>query len=69
MYRLFKRIPAGLPPVADIFKKYVEREGVTLVKAAEEVRLLPIRPRSRGARRFLRTFPVVALHPRFPFNV
>ena len=33
------------------------------------VRLLPIRPRSRGARRSLRTFPVVSLHPRFPFNV
>ena len=34
-----------------------------------EVRLLPIRPRSRGERRSLRTFPVVTLHPRFPFNV
>ncbi|EEH52570.1 uncharacterized protein MICPUCDRAFT_63787 [Micromonas pusilla CCMP1545] len=33
------------------------------------VRLLPIRPRSRCERRSLRTFPVVALHPRFPFNV
>jgi hypothetical protein len=33
------------------------------------VRLFPIRPRSRGARRSLRTFPVVTLHPRFPFNV
>ena len=31
--------------------------------------LVPIRPRSRGARRSLRTFPVVTLHPRFPFNV
>jgi hypothetical protein len=30
---------------------------------APAVRLLPIRPRSRGARRSLRTFPVVALHP------
>ena len=37
--------------------------------AAAEVRLLSIRPRSRGARRSLRTFPVVTLHPRFPFNV
>ena len=36
---------------------------------SKEVRLLPIRPRSRGARRSLRTFPVVTLHPRFPFNV
>jgi hypothetical protein len=36
---------------------------------AAAVRLLPIRPRSRGARRSLRTFPVVTLHPRFPFNV
>jgi hypothetical protein len=33
------------------------------------VRLLPVQPRSRGARRSLRTFPVVTLHPRFPFNV
>jgi len=38
-------------------------------EAAVAVRLLPIRPRSRGARRSLRTFPVVTLHPRFPFNV
>jgi hypothetical protein len=37
--------------------------------AAAAVRLLPIRPRSRGARRSLRTFPVVTLYPRFPFNV
>ena len=39
------------------------------VKRGTKVRLLPIRPRSRGARRSLRTFPVVTLHPRFPFNV
>ena len=34
--------------------------------------LVPIRPRSRCERRFLRTFPVrrvVTLHPSFPFNV
>jgi DCN1-like protein 1/2 len=37
--------------------------------AAAAVRLLPIRPRSRCERRSLRTFPVVTLHPRFPFNV
>lgn len=36
MFRLFNRIPTGLPPVADIFKKHVEKEGVTLVKQAEE---------------------------------
>jgi cullin 1 len=36
MFRLFKRIPSGLPPVADIFKKHVEKEGVTLVKQAED---------------------------------
>ena len=29
------------------------------VRRVEEVRLLPVRPRSRGARRSLRTFPVV----------
>jgi hypothetical protein len=38
-------------------------------KLLDAVRLLPIRPRSRGERRSLRTFPVVTLHPRFPFNV
>jgi hypothetical protein len=37
--------------------------------AVDGVRLLPIRPRSRGERHSLRTFPVVTLHPRFPFNV
>ena len=36
---------------------------------AAAVRLLPIRPRSRCERRSLRTFPVVTLHPHFPFNV
>ena len=38
-------------------------------RALAEVRLLPVRPRSRGARRSLRTFLVATLHPRFPFNV
>jgi hypothetical protein len=33
------------------------------------VRLLPIRPLSRCELHSLRTFPVVTLHPRFPFNV
>ena len=35
----------------------------------EVMRPLPVRPRSRCARRSLRTFPVVTLHPRSPFNV
>jgi hypothetical protein len=39
-----------------------------VMQLGEEVRLLPIRPRSRGERRSLRTFPVVTLHPRFLFN-
>ena len=46
--------------------------GVALMLAylaVDGVRLLPIRPRSRGERHSLRTFPVVTLHPRFPFNV
>ena len=34
-----------------------------------QARLLPIRPRSRCELHSLRTFPVVTLHPRFPFNV
>ena len=39
------------------------------IRTARCARLLPIRPRSRGERRSLRTFPGVTLHPRFPFNV
>ena len=46
-----------------------DSEGYKSGDGTYEVRLLPIRPRSRGARRSLRTFPVVTLHPRFPFNV
>ena len=37
LFRLFKRVPSGLPPVAEIFKKHVEREGLALVKRADEV--------------------------------
>jgi len=36
MFRLFSRIPQGLQPVSDIFKKHVEGEGVALVNQAEE---------------------------------
>jgi cullin 1 len=36
VFRLFKRVPSGLPPVADIFKKHIEREGLALVKRADE---------------------------------
>lgn len=36
MYRLFQRIPKGLEPVADIFKKHVEGEGMKLVKEVTE---------------------------------
>jgi predicted dehydrogenase len=36
----------------------------TMTQPKAQVRLLPIRPRSRGARRSLRTFPVVTLHLR-----
>lgn len=32
MYRLFQRIPKGLEPIADTFKKHVEGEGMKLVK-------------------------------------
>ena len=49
---------------------WLERRNRAAAAAAKaKVRLLPIRPRSRGARRSLRTFPVVTLHPRFPLNV
>ncbi|CAL8463270.1 g2804 [Coccomyxa elongata] len=36
MYRLFQRIPKGLDPVADIFKKHVEAEGMKIVKEVTE---------------------------------
>jgi hypothetical protein len=36
MYRLFNRVPKGLEPVADMFKKHVENEGMKLVKAVTE---------------------------------
>jgi cullin 1 len=36
MYRLFQRIPKGLEPVADSFKKHVQAEGMKLVKEATE---------------------------------
>jgi hypothetical protein len=55
--------------VPDEWGPFASLAYVVSVAARTTVRLLPIRPRSRGARRFLRTFPVVALHLRFPFNV
>ena len=36
LYRLFQRIPKGLEPVAESFKKHVESEGMKLVKEATE---------------------------------
>jgi len=36
MYRLFQRIPRGLDPIAEIFKKHVESEGMKLVKDVTE---------------------------------
>ena len=53
-------------------KPFVGENGVHASASPLEglaVRLVPIRPRSRCERRFLRTFPVVTLRPRFPFNV
>ena len=32
MYRLFNRVDKGLEPVAAMFKKHVEAQGVALVK-------------------------------------
>lgn len=37
MYRLFSRVPKGLEPVAEIFKKHVECEGMKLVSIVTEV--------------------------------
>jgi hypothetical protein len=64
-------------PVEDVEMLEEEEAGTSTVADGEalaallraKVRLLPVRPRSRGERRSLRTFPVVTLHPRFPFNV
>ena len=36
MYRLFLRIVKGLDPVADVFKKHVEGEGMKLVREVTE---------------------------------
>ena len=36
MFRLFLRIPRGLDPVADAFKRHVENEGSSLVKDVTE---------------------------------
>lgn len=36
MYRLFNRVPKGLEPVAEKFKKHVEDEGMKLVKEVTE---------------------------------
>ena len=65
---------AMLRPISRGFKRHrrKSRYDVAATPADEtksEVRLLPVRPRSRVDRRSLRTFHVVTLHPRFPFNV
>lgn len=36
MYRLFARIPKGLDPVADAFRRHVEADGMALVREATE---------------------------------
>lgn len=36
MYRLFGRVPKGLDPMAEIFRKHVEAEGLKLVKDATD---------------------------------
>ena len=36
LYRLFQRVPKGLDPVSETFKKHVEAEGMKLVKEATE---------------------------------
>ena len=52
MYRLFQRIPRGLDPVADIFKKHVESEGMKLVKEVTEA-MNSKKDKDAGARRCL----------------
>ncbi|EFN56087.1 hypothetical protein CHLNCDRAFT_22706 [Chlorella variabilis] len=36
MYRMFNRLPKGLEPMAEIFRKHVEEEGMKLVREATE---------------------------------
>ena len=36
IYRLFQRIPKGLEPVAELFRKHVEAQGMQRVKEATE---------------------------------
>lgn len=36
LYRLFQRVPKGLDPVAETFKRHVDQEGMKLVKEATE---------------------------------
>ncbi|WOG83765.1 hypothetical protein DCAR_0102943 [Daucus carota subsp. sativus] len=37
MFRLFSKIPQGLEPVADIFKKHIMCEGTALIQQAEDI--------------------------------
>lgn len=36
MFRLFSNVPHGLKPIANIFRKHIEEDGMTLVKQAHE---------------------------------
>lgn len=36
MYRLFNRVDKGLDPVASMFKKHVEAQGLALVKQVSD---------------------------------
>jgi hypothetical protein len=53
----------------DLAARVMEASGDAARRVLHFFTLVPIRPRSRGERRSVRTFPVVTLHPRFPFNV
>ena len=36
MYRLFRAVPSGLKPIAEIFKAHVKKDGMNLVSVAEQ---------------------------------
>ncbi|EEH52336.1 uncharacterized protein MICPUCDRAFT_22355 [Micromonas pusilla CCMP1545] len=55
-YNVARGAPASAPLEPVWRARSAERDAAA--DAADEVRLLPVRPRSRGARRSLRTFPV-----------
>ena len=65
-------VEANVSGISELFERMMRDDpeyAKLKARPGSSFTLVPIRPRSRGERRSLRTFPVVTLHPRFPFNV